>query len=386
MNQQSRNNKNKEQENLKNITCNGFNIEETSDKNVDLAFLSLKIALKAYFSTYHCYDCGQFYFRDLITDDSHKICDVFGGKLILSKYCEAYTECIIHFHHFAELVLKNFLRHDNPLLVDYPANDKNKNATVLKYKMIKGELSLNELSFEDENHWKTISFSEALQALLDLIQADKESKIKNDYYQKLSFIVPYKAILEKLNSLRNKVWHRGLYILNYEALDEVIGRYILRFVDEVINHKNYLGHKDLWSYEELDCGIEPIKEIINHFQEVKEGKSYNIEKIAFLKELGRASYNVNIPWLQHQSSIENKAIIVTNGDYSRICRCPVCGVNSLIIYIEEDYERNPYSGEILRVLSSYPAHVRCECCSFELHHEIGNASEYGIEGIRDFWV
>lgn len=373
MNQQSRNNKNMKQENLKNITSNGFNIEETSDKNVDLAFLSLKVALKAYFSTYHCYDCGQFYFRDLITDDSHKICDVLGGKLILSKYCEAYTECIIHFHHFAELVLKNFLRHDNPLFVVSPSSEKN---IVLKHKIIK-----NQLSLEDENNLKTINFSEALTALSSLIK-----DIKNDYYEKLSFIVDNKEILETLNNLRNTIWHRGLYILNYEALDELVGRYILPFVDEVINHENYLGHKDLWSYEKLDCGIDPIKEIINHFQEVKEGESYNIEKIAFLKELGRAAYNVNIFWLQDKSSIENKALIVTKDSYdNEIRRCPVCGVNSLIIYKDIDHETDQYSG-VTRVLSSWPVHVRCECCSFELHHEIGNASEYGIEGIRDFWV
>lgn len=376
MNQQSRNNKNIKLENLKKITSNGFNIEDASDKSVDLAFLSLKIALEAYFSTYHCYG-GQFH---LITDDSYKDLPDFltysdiVGVLVLSKYCEAYTECIIHFHHFAELVLKNFLRHDNPLFVVSPSSEKN---ILLKYK-----ISKNELSLEDEKDLKTITFSESLTALLSLIK-----NIENDYYEKLSFIVDNKEILETLNNLRNTIWHRGLYILNYEALDEFIGRYILPFVDEVINHENYLGRRNFWNYEELDCGIDPIKEIINHFQEVKEGESYNLEKIAFLKELGRAAYNVNIPWLQYQSSIENKALIVIkDNDYNEICKCPVCGVNSLIIYKEIDDERDPYNDKIVHILSSWPIHVRCECCSFELHHDIGNASQYEIEGIRDFWV
>ncbi|TAE55676.1 MAG: hypothetical protein EAZ87_19860 [Nostocales cyanobacterium] len=370
MNQKSRNNKN----NLKNITSNGFNIEETSDKNVDLAFLSLKIALKAYFSTYNCY-FGEIYriTRDKDLPDNFKYCDVL-GELILSKYCEAYTECIIHFHHFAELVLKDFLRNENPLFLVSKSNEKD---IVLKHKVNK-----NLLSFEDEKDLKTITFSESLTTLISLIE-----NTTDNYYKNISFIVANRAVLETLHDLRNTIWHRGLYILNYDALDEFIGRYILPFVNEVAKHENYIGHQKLWKYKKLDCGIDPITEIINHFQEVKEGESYNLEKIAFLKELGRAAYNVNIPWLQYQSSIENKALtVIQDNDYNDICKCPVCGVNSLIIYKEIDYQLDKYSGEIIDILSSWPIHVRCECCSFELHNDIKNASEYGIEGIRDFWV
>ncbi|MBD2294904.1 hypothetical protein H6G06_15795 [Anabaena sphaerica FACHB-251] len=376
MNQQSRNNKKIKLENLKKITSNGFNIEKASDKSVDLAFLSLKIALEAYFSTYHCYG-GQFH---LITDDSYKDLPDFltygdiVGVLVLSKYCEAYTECIIHFHHFAELVLKNFLRNENPLFVVSKSNEKD---IVLKHKINK-----NSLSFEDEKDLKTITFSESLTTLVSLIE-----NTSDDYYNKISFILANREVLETLNDLRNIIWHRGLYILNYAALDEFIGRYILPFVDEVTKHETYSGHKNLWNHKEIHCKIDPIAEIINHFEEVKEGGDYNIEKVAFLKELGRAAYNDNISYFQSQSLIENKALIVSQNDYnydSEICICPVCGVNSLIIYKCVDYEVD--QDNVVYSETSYPIRVKCECCSFELHHEIGNASEYGIEGIRDFWV
>jgi hypothetical protein len=364
---------NKETE-LKRITSNGFNLEESSERDIDLASISLKIALKAYFSTYHCYKgemnrINSDFYKDL--PDNLKYCDVL-GKLILVTYCEAYTECIIHFHHFAELVCKNFLRHDNPLLVDFPSNNQN---TVLKYKIIK-----NELSLKDENNIKTIGFLETLNALLQLIQA---KDLKNDYYkEQLSFMPDHKEMLEKLNALRNKVWHRGLYILNYEALDELVGMYILPFVDEVTKHENYRGYQDLWHHKKLDCGIDPITEIINHFEKVKKGECFNIEKVAFLKELGRAAYN---NYGKHIEAIEKKALVISRNNYdSAICKCPVCGVNSLIIYKYVDYELDK-DGEY-ESLSSWPTHVKCECCSFELHDDIKNASEYGLEGIREYWV
>jgi hypothetical protein len=165
------NKKTQKQTELQKIASNGFNLQKRSDTDIDLAFISLKIALKAYFSTYHCYKSSMNLF--IINGDwSDDI--IYPGYLekpMLAKYCEAYTECIIHFHHFAELVCKNFLRHDNPLFVDFPSNDKN---IVLKYKIIK-----NELSLEDENNVKTTRFLETLKALLELIQ---EKSLKNDYY------------------------------------------------------------------------------------------------------------------------------------------------------------------------------------------------------------
>ncbi|MEI6443799.1 MAG: hypothetical protein WCO29_11910 [Nostocales cyanobacterium ELA583] len=180
------------------------------------------------------------YYKDL--PDNLRYSDDY-GKSILVKYSEAYTECIIHFHHFAELVCKNFLRHDNPLFVDYPSNDKN---IVLKYKIIK-----NELSLEDENNVKTTGFLETLKALLELIH---EKSLKNNYYnEQLFFLTDCKEMLETLNALRNKVWHRGLYILNYEALDELIGKYILPFVDKVTKHKTYSLCENLWKHEQIDC-------------------------------------------------------------------------------------------------------------------------------------
>ncbi|MDD1416823.1 hypothetical protein MEN41_20020 [Dolichospermum sp. ST_con] len=59
--------------------------------------------------------------------------------------------------------------------------------------------------------------------MLELIH---EKSLKNNYYnEQLFFLTDCKEMLETLNALRNKVWHRGLYILNYEALDELVGKY-----------------------------------------------------------------------------------------------------------------------------------------------------------------
>ncbi|HLP91283.1 MAG TPA: hypothetical protein VK184_22215 [Nostocaceae cyanobacterium] len=373
----------KKETELENITNHGFNVEESSDKDIDLAFLSLKIALKAYFSTYHCHNGLLNYYidnKEYFKDDDLMYCDLL-GKSILAKYCEAYTECIIHFHHFAELVCKNFLRHDNPLFVISPSDEKNIEKNILlKYKIVK-----NQLSLKDENDMKTITFLDSLKALLSLIKAEE---IKNDYYQKLSFIEKHEEMLKKLNTLRNIVWHRGLYILYYEALDKLVGKYILPFVDEVTKHEKYSVYENLWNHTKIDCGINPIKEIINHF---KEGY-HNMEKIALVKELGRAAYNIPSCWYsqdkKEKEAIENKALAISKNSYdseiAEIDRCPVCGFNSLIIYKYVEYEVD--QNDVVYSETPYCSRVKCECCSFELHNDIRNASEYGIEGIRDYWV
>lgn len=369
---------------LKEIVKEGFSLNETRKKGnfeIDLALISLRIALKAYFSTYQT-------FRDKLgifhpsannnskdTDSMHSI-----------AYCEAYAECIVHFQHFAELVCKNFLRSDHSLLSDTALS-----RPIILHKLLKGD----KLTSEENKNVKSIEFSEALKRIVELI---KKKRLKD--WQSLSFIENYKEQLEELNKLRNRIWHRGTYILHYSALDKFVGIHIFPFVAAVVSHPAYSSLKQVWKYDNLACGIDPIDGIISAMQN---SNNYDIGKIAFLKELGRAAYQSpikrsdvggNIPRslekLLNQRHIERSVRVANTEaklDNFKVTNCPVCDVKSLVI--EEEIESNDPGGE--EWVIGYTTKVKCECCSFELIRgsgagEIKNASDYGLTSIEDYWI
>ena len=86
----------------------------------DTALFSLKLALQAYFSTYQ-----PMHFKLDIFDPA-------SGSPINTQelidlnhpyyYCELCTETIVHFQHFAELICKDFLRQEHPLLANNVVN------------------------------------------------------------------------------------------------------------------------------------------------------------------------------------------------------------------------------------------------------------------------
>ncbi|QOC98973.1 hypothetical protein [Pseudomonas putida] len=98
---------------IKRLTEQGFKIDEEGGSNINLALISLRLALKAYFSTYK-----SFSYRIRALDAQRGSTEeeiIFNHR---SAYCEAYAECIVHFQHFAELTCKSFLRNDHRLLAD----------------------------------------------------------------------------------------------------------------------------------------------------------------------------------------------------------------------------------------------------------------------------
>ncbi|MEH2370085.1 hypothetical protein [Nostoc sp.] len=169
----------------------GYFLQKESDINtqdIDLSLVSLRIALKAYFSTYKCFK-GRLY-------------NVKTFEKETTSYHKEYVQCIFHFHHFAELVLISFLRINKEEIF------KNNNKT-------------------DEKH--TIEFSLALKNLIKFIK----NKAEPVNYQQLKFVLDNEEMLRRLNYLRNEVYHQGLHILYYEKLDEFIGKDVLPFIVSV---------------------------------------------------------------------------------------------------------------------------------------------------------
>lgn len=137
------------------LVNNGFRLDMRGNVLADFAMLSLNIALKAFFSTYNNMKYGIHYFDGATHPDQDTI--DFNHPL---SYCRACAESIVHFQHFAELVCKEFLRKDHPLLA-VDALSKH----VIFHKLLKGE----RVTSEEHEGLKSIEFSEALERVSKLI-------------------------------------------------------------------------------------------------------------------------------------------------------------------------------------------------------------------------
>lgn len=139
------------------VNRDGFKLRSEAHGINDISQLSLKIALQAYFSTYHAinYNFGTICNNGF--DESLK------DKIYNRKYYEACSETILHFHHFIELSLKKILESVHKLFV-YEVKD-----IIPLYKMLKNEISEDE--FEDTRK-NTVGFNETLERVLELIEGN----------------------------------------------------------------------------------------------------------------------------------------------------------------------------------------------------------------------
>ena len=384
---------------MKNEIDNLFNDKNIlfSEDDIQLSIASLQIALKAYFSTYHCLK-GDFYnvcyYNDNLQNDIFK--DIpkedFLVEINNREYSEQYIKCILHFQHFAELVCKGFLYDESKYLI-YPC--KKEDHLLEKYINGNEDDIKNYVKYDQKKVNRTVSFELAIKRLVKLID---ENKLKN--HEQVKFIKDYESLLEKLVALRNSVWHRGLEIYNYDTLDTFVGKYILPFVDNVLKHPKYKTSLHLWKYKDTPYDKDPLILIIKHFKD----EDYDRKKVALLKELCRATYNIpywndkmfwEINYAQSYAKlVEEKASIAAKGNYFsnsngelKVLNCPVCNIKSLIIYeyVEPKYEYDENGMYPVDIEYSYPVEVKCECCSFGLYlNDIEDVSKYEIEGIN-YW-
>jgi hypothetical protein len=325
--------------------------------------------LKAFFSTYksmkyslHLFDSERSYDQETV---------IFNHPY---SYCLACAETIIHFQHFIELVFKEILQKEHPLL----AVDASSRPIIL-HKLLKGET----IVAGDQVGLKSIEFSEAHERLQKLIAKRRIGDASFD------FIVQANEFLKNLNGLRNRIWHRGVFILRYPALDELIGKFALPFVKSVIGLDGYSGLDGLWKYSDLNCGIDPIEEIVSELRK----DTYDLGKVGFLKELGRAAYenpivndrHLDIFSSEYRRRAEQAATAEFGGaNISDICNCPVCGVKSLVVFDDIETEGDdPLTRAPIRAFR-YTWQIKCMCCTFEINHHLKNPSEYGFS-IADYW-
>ncbi len=370
--------------NLNAIESEGYSLDEINRSELTIAFLSLRSAFRAWFSTYHCF-LWRFDIADVthplplpdgIREDPDQYARLIRQNNHSIEYYQAYSETILRFHHFFELLLKDILRHQHELL----ATDASSNPLIL-YQLLMGE----KVDASQLQHQKSVEFSEALKRVVCLIDNKKIDLIRYGYLKEGA------PILEKLNWFRNRLIHRGTFVLPYASLDEFIGKYLLPLVHTSLQLPEIVGKENLWKYQHpLHCEIDPIQELLSVFQT----NPFDLKKIAFLKELGRAAYNDPIQkrGLRIDTGNRRRAETIAKLELEQgkanvydVLTCPVCGCHSLIRFFDIDTE-NPDPEDPGRAWMK-TTNVECYCCSFEITDEVPNASKVNLHPhIEDYWL
>ena len=366
---------------MKQLENEGFLIGDINQNNLLIAFISLRKAFQSWFSSYSCF---KWNFR--IADVSHQLSipsDIsdpaqYDRKIRIHnhtfEYFECYSETILHFHHFIELVLKELLRQKHELFASNGSNNP-----LIYYQLLVGE----KININDLKELKSIEFSETLRRLICLIDNQKLD------LQTYNFLKKNKIVLDKLNNFRNRLVHKGTFVLPYAKFDEYIGKYLLQIIINITNLSICRNMEYLWKYQSpLHCGLDPLDQLENEFI----NDQLNYKKIAYLKELGKAAY---------QNPYQKYGLPVDKGERDRahsfslfefnneknniqdILSCPVCGVKSLIRFFELENE-NP-DPENLGKMWLETIYVKCLYCSFEVTKSLSNASELNLS-IPDYWI
>lgn len=198
-------------------------VSDEGSNDIEIAFISLRTALKSFFSLYSIFSFP------INPDDP--------TRFKKNEYYEIYTETILHLHHYFELIIKDILRKENPLL------------TVRLERIDEPETLLNIINGKKlDDHvlgkMQTMEFAKSLKILLKLI--------KKEEYEKYSFFQDFDTTLNLLTTLRNKIWHRGLFVLDFKSFVELVIDHILPIVILIGNdeaYENYDNWKPIISYK-----------------------------------------------------------------------------------------------------------------------------------------
>jgi hypothetical protein len=348
------------------IATDGFGLPDTAGKLKGFAMLSLRIAMRAYFATYramhhfHAF-CDPKYKPGEDTDYLHA-----------TNYYSFYGQTILHFQHLAELVCKDVLRTKHDLLAINAESEP-----LLMLKLIRKEA----IAASDYEALNSVESRVALSRVIELLDA---KELDSPY----EFIRESQKFLTQLNVLRNRLLHRGTYVLRYGALDELVGAYVFPFVYKVVTLPEYSGMDAFWKHAPLKCGIDPMAVIADDWSK----GLYDMKKVAFLKELGRAAYESPVhsdPLMDmlhrddHSRAEHSAQIDLEQLRGADIRDCPVCGLRTLVQYddfeVDTDRDGFPIKGKV------FAYRHRCVACTFQIDPDLDNPRAYGLQ-IPDVWV
>jgi hypothetical protein len=366
-----------------------MNIEKLEDfgwKSDEMAaYVSLKSAIQSYFDTYRALS----FVKPMVDFSTVRTASQFE----ILEYKSDYFTCITHFQHFFELILKDTLERIDPLL----SKKMDEKGIVDIY------CKLNGTSNPNSEKIQSIEFGDALKRLQKIREVNPNDVIINE----IDFLLNNNKALEKWNHLRNRIWHKGLFFLNYHALDWFVGHEILPLVKQVFEMTTYSGKMNLWHYKSLSCGLDPIELIIQEL-EGKEEQDIDYEKVALLKEMGRASYQnplemVDVStgtgkWgglyksLAHMAnedkineSLAKTEAVIKQFYYCDAYTCPICGQKTFVRFVNDEGDGwEDENDEYHQYEKLVPYKVECQTCSFKVNPNIKNLSMISLDG-NEIW-
>lgn len=313
------------------------------------------------------------------------------------EYQEAFISTIINFHHFIELHIKEVLNQCHPLL----ATDMRKmdNATVLEY------LETEKIKPSD----RSIDFSVALDLLKDLkknrIAGDK--KITLDAKHDFLLEQHHRNTIKKLFEYRNASLHKADVLLPYIPFDYFISQHVLPLAKEILDTEPEYEYLSI--EKQTASGISVLKEILGikfSIADVKKDASdaftKKIEKLAHLKEVGRASYNIpvslplnllklkikeledddddidfgysNKELLQRYELAEELAKIESEHvKVHNIHSCPCCGAKTLLSYWKVDFPMPEVPIAYIEVNDA-----KCSFCGYSINASMNDPYNFKI--------
>lgn len=349
------NNNQTQRQNLSDLLNNGLYIEQaTNGKYKSMAFFSLVNALKTYFKT--AYDL-----TDIIKKEGSSTQDQLDKETIYSGYATDVCDTILHLQHFIELYLKEVLLSVSPLLV-YDI----KKEYEIQLKLIQNQTIQN-------RDLEKIYYIECGEAI------DKLKKIINEpAFVHYKFLGNHFDFFTQINKLRNRIAHRGVFVLKYEYLDVLFGKYVFPFISDLKQSDpdyTYILKKDF----ELKLNVNPFDELIQEYKKINPNKY----KVYVLKMIAHAAYNNKIPsdestqygkimssfYKEKRKNEEYKANAIYNSNdlnhqIHKLVNCPVCGCKTLFVYYDYcDEEDN--NGQTTKYYNWINA-ILCHQCGFQL--------------------
>lgn len=347
-------------QNFDSLFKDGYYLNDVSDGNVkSLAGFSLSNAMRAYFRT----SVDLEYLKNaesinqLMNQESK-------DKHHSGSYATDASDAITHYHHFLELYLKDILEQEHRLM----AYDASKKPGIL-YKLVKGEL----VSDDEIESLKMIEFSEAIERIAVLL---RENKLN----QKYAFLKDYIEVMKKVNTLRNRITHRGAFILRSQALDELFGVYLIPLAMKILPISDFSTVLK-WNFNLCNKNIDPYGTIVNEYQQT----CPNYVNVHLMKLIGNAAYNneinPNLEKILHQfydekrEKAEKMAGAEENYLQSERTKCPVCGCKTLVS-VRDDYEETNENDNTIGY-QRYVESVHCHQCGFELRSWLLNKIRSG---------
>jgi len=351
-------------------TQHGVKVGAVKNRNhvTKSALASLRLAMKAYFKTYYiCHKrniIGQMNvmrenpFYDECQQSITDLCENI-------EYQELYIQTVFHFHHFFELLLKDILASVHKNLALKISLDGNDSVEILNILLNTGKA---DISLDN-----TAEFNCALERVYKLKEyEDGPVPIV------VKTIDDNKQTLKDLNLLRNRAWHKGIYILRITELDQFISQNVLPLVERVIQQTEYNKLQAYWKYTE-GTKLDPIVQIILAGQ----SKPINYKRIAFFKTYGLACYNYKKTWNLELDETRKKTKAIVNAVHDlTLEKCYVCNENTLIVSTISDHETDQ-DGNLLNAWWNTTA-AECLNCSLSLFPDVGEPKSYGV-AIGKLW-